>query len=440
MRSSKARTNRETAAEDSAVYRNCLRVGMFSESFHPVQNGVTTSLLTLVSALRARKHHVFVFAPAHQQQQQSEANVLRFPSFVSVFNRDYPLAYPFFPRIALASHFADLRLNVVHTHTPFVLGLTGARLAGQHRLPLVTTFHTLYSRYSHYMPLLPENATQLLIEKYLPWYYNRCSQIICPSVVASRELRKLGVEQPIEVIPSGIPTPSRETVSASARSLARRRIGLEDNTPLLLYAGRLVREKHVDWLLEAFAGVRNAMPEARLALAGCGAEEEDLHARAYALGLNESVLFLGAQPRTELDSLYASADVFCFPSPSETQGLVIGEARAAGTPCVVMDAGGAPETVQHGEDGFRVPCGDIPQYSAAVLRILQQPELAVQMRQNARRNARKFTPDAMLEKVMKVYACALSHPTHQDTFKAPAADDPLLYAVSEAGDFTDSQT
>src|SRR5689334_20557632 len=115
-----------------------LRIGMFSESFHPVQNGVTTSLLTLVAGLRALNHHVYVFAPAHQQQPENEANVLRFPSFVSVFNREYPLAYPFLPRLALASHFDNLKFDVVHTHTPFVLGLTGARLALQRGVPLVT--------------------------------------------------------------------------------------------------------------------------------------------------------------------------------------------------------------------------------------------------------------------------------------------------------------
>src|SRR5689334_22347475 len=102
-----------------------LRIGLFSESFHPVQNGVTTSVLTLIAELRAQKHHVVVFAPENQRLREPETHVLRFPSFVSLFNPEYPLAYPFLPRLTLAPCFHALRLDIVHTHTPFVLGLTG---------------------------------------------------------------------------------------------------------------------------------------------------------------------------------------------------------------------------------------------------------------------------------------------------------------------------
>src|SRR5271165_3451373 len=139
-----------------------LRIGMFSESFHPVQNGVTTSVLTLVAGLRALNHHVCIFAPAHQELRETQVNVLRFPSFVSFLNREYPLAYPFLPRLALETHFDNLKLDVVHTHTPFVLGLTGANLALRRNIPLVTTFHTLYSQYTHYVPILPDTVTQAL--------------------------------------------------------------------------------------------------------------------------------------------------------------------------------------------------------------------------------------------------------------------------------------
>ncbi len=403
---------------------------MFSESFHPVQNGVTTSLLTLVSGLRQLGHHVCVFAPAHHEQPETEAHVLRFPSFVSVFNRGYPLAYPFFPRLALETHFDGLQLHIVHTHTPFVLGLTGGKLALRRGIPLVTTFHTLYSQYSHYVPLLPESVTQSLIEHYLPWYYNRCTEIICPSNVAACALRDLGVHRPIEVIPTGIPLPSRESISAEARRSARAKIGIPPDAPLLIYAGRLAREKNVMWLLEAFARVHQHQPEARLALAGGGAHAEDLQAQAQTLPCADAVLFLGPQPRKSMDALYAAADVFCFPSPSETQGLVIGEARAAGAPCVVVDAGGAPETVREGEDGFRVPVGNSQAFAARILTLLEDPALARQMRINARNNARNYTPERMVQRVLAIYARARREtPVNPDTTPPPLADELELEGV-----------
>src|ERR1051326_8746716 len=230
-----------------------LRVGLFSESFHPVQNGVTTSVLTLVAGLRARHHHVWVFAPANQHQTEKETNVLRFPSFVTSYNREYPLAYPFLPRLALANHFTRLKLNIVHTHTPFVLGLTGANLAIRKGIPLVSTFHTLYSEYSHYVSFLPEALTHSLLEAYLPWYYNRCSVVVCPSHTSASHLKRSGVERPTEIVPTGIPIPPPEATDAQARLCVREKIGVGADAPLLLYAGRLAPEKQITWLLGTFA-------------------------------------------------------------------------------------------------------------------------------------------------------------------------------------------
>jgi 1,2-diacylglycerol 3-alpha-glucosyltransferase len=394
-----------TLADDAQGYidEQTLRVGMFSESFHPVQNGVTTSVLTLVAALRTQNHHVCVFAPAHQELREPTANVLRFPSFVSFLNREYPLAYPFLPRLALETHFDNLRLDVVHTHTPFVLGLTGAKLALRRNIPLVTTFHTLYSQYTHYVPILPDTVAQALLEHYLPWYYNRCAVIICPSAVAVGALREMGVSRPIEVIPTGIPLPPAKDCTLDARRCTRARLGIAPDCPLLLYAGRIAREKNLDLLLEAFARVRASQPTARLAVAGSGPYTDEMQEQAKSMGIDDAMLFLGSQSRRQMDPLYAAADVFCFPSASETQGLVIGEARAAGTPCVVVDAGGAPETVSHDEDGFRVPPDSPAEFAHCVLRVLTEPGLAAHMRLAARHNALAFTPERMVQKVLAVY-------------------------------------
>ena len=403
------------SASARTMQQNGYRIGMFSESFHPVQNGVSTSVLTLIAGLRALNHHICVFAPAHEHQPVSESNVLRFPSFVSAFNREYPVAYPFLPRIALETHFDRLKLDVVHTHTPFVMGLTGGKLAIRRNVPLVSTFHTLYAQYTHYVPLLPDSMTQSLVEHYLPWYYNRCTEIICPSEVAAQTLRGYGVTRPITVIPTGVPLPPREALTETARRQARKRIGVSFHAPLLVYAGRIAREKNIDWLLEVFGKVHSQVPAARLAIVGGGSYLEEAKSAASSFG--DSVLFPGPTPRHQLDELFAACDVFCFPSASETQGLVIGEARAAGAPCVVADAGGAPETVRDGEDGFRVPCGDTAAFAARVVQLLTNPELRATMRANARANALAYTPERMVQNVLGVYERARSH--HHD---APTAD------------------
>jgi glycosyltransferase involved in cell wall biosynthesis len=390
-----------------------------------VQNGVTTSVLTLVDGLRTHGHRVCVFAPAHQDQHEHELNVLRFPSFVSAFNKEYPVAFPFLPRLALATHFNRLKLNVVHTHTPFVLGLTGANMAISRSVPLVSTFHTLYTQYAHYMPLVPDTVTQNVLEHYLPWYYNRCTTIICPSEIAADALRGLGVERPIQIIPTGVPLPPPDRITAAARQATRARLSIAPEAPLLLYAGRLAREKNIGLLLHAFGLVRARLPEARLLLVGGGPAAEELRAEAEALQPDGSITFLGPTPRRDIDVLYAAADVFCFPSPSETQGLVIGEARAAGVPCVVVDAGGAPETVVDGVDGFRVPPGETDAFAMRVLQLLTDTGLREEMRANALRNARKFTPEAMVCRVLAVYADARATDPPRGPRRTPPSDQEL---------------
>src|SRR5205807_2159847 len=154
--------------------------------------------------------------------------------------------------------------------SPFVLGLTGADLAIRRGIPLVSTLHTLYSEYSHYVSFLPEAFTQGLLEAYLPWYYNRCATVICPSSTAAEHLRRTGVDRPIEIVPTGIPIPDPGSIDADACAAVRERLDVCPGVPLLLYAGRLAPEKHIDWLLDAFARIGDLVPEAVLAIAGGG--------------------------------------------------------------------------------------------------------------------------------------------------------------------------
>lgn len=392
---------------DGAAQR-MLRIGLFSESFEPVQNGVTTSILTLIEGLRAQGHRVWTFAPHHQEQPEQELGVLRFPSFVSAWNPGYPVAVPFLPRLALLTNFHRLRLQVVHTHTPFVMGLTGANMAVRRGTPLVSTFHTLYMQYSHYMPLLPDTVTHRLLEHYLPWYYNRCSEVIAPSELAACALKELGVERPISVIPTGIPLPAARMIDDDARAGVRQGLQVGPDDPLLLYVGRLAQEKNISWLLDVFGVIRRSMPAARLALVGAGPYASELQSLACAAHPEGSVLFLGPMARQQLDSIYAAADVFVFPSATETQGLVIGEARAAGLPAVVVNAGGAPETVLHGKDGFRVPEGDVAAFAEHTLMLLRDRALHSKMSARARRTAREYTPERMVERVLEVYRRAIA--------------------------------
>jgi len=228
--------------------------------------------------------------------------------------------------------------------------------------------------------------------------------------MAKSALEAIGVETPINVIPTGIPLPEPSEVDSCARKRVRAEHGWSDQTPILLFAGRLAREKNISWLFEMLAIVLKEVPNTVLAIVGDGPDRQHLEKQAAEFGILESVHFTGAVSKDQMNGIYAASDVFCFPSGSETQGLVIGEARAAGLPTVVVDSGGAPETVEHGLDGYRVPAGNTEEFASRVLSIIRCDSEKNGIRESALRRARQFTPDCMIVRVLDVYDEAISQP------------------------------
>ena len=182
-------------------------------------------------------------------------------------------------------------------------------------------------------------------------YYNGCDRVLVPSEMTRRHLLAHGVRAPITVLPTGIPAPPAGPAPPGGGPPA---LGHPAGRPMLLYVGRLAPEKNLEMLLRAFAQILRACPDAWLVLAGSGMGEAATRQAARRLGISDRTVFTGFLERAQLDPLYAAADVFLFPSKTETQGLAVGEAMACGTPCVVVNAGGAPESVRDGVDGFLV--------------------------------------------------------------------------------------
>jgi len=381
-----------------------MRIGMFSECYEPVRNGVTTSVHTLVTELRRKGHRVILVAPHYASHRDQTPFVLRVPSLQTWLNKDYPIAYPFYPR--LLRQFGELRPNLVHSHNPFFVGLLAARLAHQHSIPLVSTYHTLYNHYGHYVFFLPDAAVQTLLRWWIPDYYNRCAHVIVPSEVARESLLEYGVQVPITVIPTAVPLPDASEIIPEACRAARAQWDIPVDCPLLLYVGRMAVEKNVELVLDAFSDVFRDYPEVRLLLIGGGPHLDALRRYAAELPGADHIIFAGPMAHDELTPVYAAADLFVFGSTTETQGLVMAEARAAGTPCVVARGGGAGETVVDGEDGLLVE-PNREAFASAIKTVLGNADLLRRMSDACRRNATRYTPSAMTEAVLKVYESVL---------------------------------
>jgi len=375
-----------------------MRVAIFSESYEPIINGVSVCVATLRDGLRKRGHEVCVFAPAFRGHKDEDADVYRFPSAHTFFMRDYPFPIPYSPE--LRRKFESLHFDVVHTQTPFLLGIVGARWARRYGVPLVSTNHTLYTQYAHYVPLRPKALTGLGLIRLMKWYYSGCDALVAPSIAVERILRSYGVRTHVEVIRTGVVAAKDRT--AEEILAIRKSHGLEAGDFVLLYVGRIAREKNLSMLLRAFETVSGRHSNARLFLIGGGPALDETKRLATDLGLGYRLRFFGMLSRDEIDPLYASADAFVFPSTTETQGIAICEALSAGLPVVAVNAGGIPENVQHGVDGF-LTIDDPIEFADRISFLITHPQERLRMSDAARSNAGSFSVDRMVEDFESFY-------------------------------------
>lgn len=379
-----------------------MRVALFTNNYLPFCGGVTTSVETLRRGLEARGHEAWVFAPRFAGGPPDGARVVRYPSIPALTYPDFALALPFAPGIA--ARVRRLGFDVFHAHHPFLLGPAARRLARRLGRPLVFTYHTRYDKYAHYVPVrraLVETAAVRLSTAFAA----RADAVIAPSALVRDELRARGVRVPIAVIPTGV---DLAAFSPGDRDAARAALGLPREDPVLLYVGRLDREKSVDRVLLAFDRVAGTVPRARLLLVGHGTEAQRLRRLADRLAAADRVRFVGVQPHAELVPFYRAADLFLFASETETQGLVLAEAAACGLPAVAVDAPGCEEVVRDGQTGLLTK-GDPLALADAAIGLLLDPARRAAMAARAREVAvAEFDVRLQIDRTLAVYAEARS--------------------------------
>ncbi len=323
-----------------------MRIGLFTDAYLPEITGVTTVVRTLRDELVRLGHEAYVYAPRYNQLSDDERNVYRFRSGPVFAYKTARMALPY--NREAAKSFGDL--DVVHSHTPFSLAYVALIAAHRHNLPHVQTYHTYLSHYRHYIPR-PLRPSAKAAEKYSALLCNRCSVVTVPTRSIHDELRRFGVRRPIHVLPFG---PDVRDYEGPAVWEPRAALCIGSDAPVFLYAGRIAPEKNLVFLLDSFVKIHNTLDRAVMVFAGDGPQRAELEEKAVRLGLADSVRFAGFLDRKRLVDLYRTADVFVFASKTETQGLVIVEAMAAGTPAVAVHAMGVRDVVRDGENGFLV--------------------------------------------------------------------------------------
>ena len=377
-----------------------MRVGIFTDSYRPYSSGVVFSIDLFTRDLTEMGHEISIFAPSYPHCEK-ESRIFRFISVPSPTNHDFCVAIPI--SLKLKRAMKKLKPDIIHVHSPFLLGRLGAKYARNLGVPLVFTFHTLYDQYIHYFPFAREVAREMTIRYYRD-FCNNCDLVIAPTSVIADHLVENGVTTAIEAIRTGVDIErfdSRESV------WVQRKYGLPEETRILLFVGRLGQEKNIPFLMEVYARVVDEHPDTRLVLVGAGPEEANLRRRARELGIQEKVIFAGKVGREEIANYYCSSYLFVFTSVTETQGLVLGEAKAAGVPAVAVRAFGVSEMVKDCEDGFLTEYAQADFKSKLEL-LLVDRGLRESMSQAARINSQSLSSRESAEKLIRCYTGLLN--------------------------------
>lgn len=374
-----------------------MRIGFFSDSYTPYISGVVHSIETFSRELRNLGHQVVIFAPKYPSVSR-ETGVFRFPSIPSLTPTGFYIPIPL--AAGFSQFLAENPLDIVHVHSPFVLGRLGAKIARNHRCPLVFTYHTLYDQYTHYVPFARQ-ISQDLTRRLCVNFCNRCDLVITPTGVIGEHIKSMGVKSAVQWLPTGI---DFGEFNQTDKGWLRNTYDIGQDESLLLFVGRITKEKNISFLVKTLQIMRNELgQQAKLVVVGQGPETESLKRYVGELDLSEYVVFTGRLSREEVVRAYGGADVFVFGSVTETQGLVIGEAKAAGLPVVAVDAFGVSEMVVDGEDGYLVP-EDENVFALTTTKILKNSELRQKMSRKALINAKDLSAQSCAKKLVQYYS------------------------------------
>ena len=374
-----------------------MRVLYCSDTYPPQVNGVSVVTELSVHGLMQRGWDCAVVAPRYAGAEPTLGAAPAHTTIASVALPVYPdvrMAAPAYPTVARAIR--RFKPDLVHCQTEFVIGRLGQIAAQRAKTPLVSSYHTDFSKYT---AAYGAGWLRPTVSKYIGRFHRRSLRTYTPSGPAKADLRRLGIDH-VEVWGRGVDV---QTFSPTRRSESlRESYGINDAF-VLLHVGRLAPEKGVERIVEAFRLARDLVPDGarrlRLVLAGGGPSEARVRAAAP-----DGVIILGQLDRRQtLPTLYASADAFVFASLTETLGLVVLEAMASGLPVIAAPAGGVADNLRDGDNGIAYPPADVGAMAHAIARLAVDRDLYARLAAGARRTAERLTWDHELDRLDASY-------------------------------------
>jgi len=328
-----------------------MRIFFVTNNYTPYAGGVINSITASTDSLRAQEHEVFIVTLNFlgQKKHNDPDYVIRIPCPITFMYKKNHMAIPWRPTHTITELVKQYKPDIIHVHHPFLLGVSALRAARKCNIPCVFTYHTMYEHYAHYLPI-PTICTKLLIRSVVTRFCNAVDSIIVPSSTIKQYLLTQQIKTPITIIPSQIRS-FFFTHSVNPNSRANTK------TFDLLIVSRFVPEKNIPFVFDVFKQLPDTFT---LTLVGYGSEYAHMQRLAFdTLHLSQKrIRFIHKPAINELLSYYRNADLFIFPSQTDTQGLVIAESMSQGLPVIALDGPGQRDIIINGINGFIIKNAD----------------------------------------------------------------------------------
>ncbi len=376
-----------------------MKIAMMTNNYKPFVAGVAISVERLAGSLRDLGHQVVVFAPDYEKACQEE-DVVRYKALLKGVAGGFSVPNSFDP--VIEKRFREGHFDVIHVHHPMMIGDTARYLSWKYQVPLVFTYHTRYEQYLHYIGL---SALKGLMPLYLRGCSRACDVVIAPTPLMKEYLGEIGIKSQVRVLPTGL---TKESFSPDRERAALLRQELSGGKKYLFCTvARLAKEKNLEFLLRSMKQFKEICGKNfRLALIGEGPGRKALEKQAAVLGLEDEIVFTGKVPNSEIKNYCRASDVFLFSSLSETQGIVLLESMAVGTPVIAIRATGTCDIVSDGVNGYMTNASET-EFSDKLMDILEKKELEI-LREGARRTARSYSSEQIAREAVLDYALAIA--------------------------------
>ncbi|MDV6316412.1 glycosyltransferase [Idiomarina sp. HP20-50] len=386
--------------------KNPMRVAMFTNNYLPFIGGVPISIERLRNGLVKLKDKVLVVAPRYQKKMEREEHVVRMPSLFS-FGEKSEFRFANIFSGAVRKKVKAFKPDIIHVHHPFWIGSLGVFMARRLKVPVVYTYHTRLEHYAHFV-FLPGSLFRNIIAHFLVRRFaNKCDGVIVPTQSTEEYLRMIGVKRPTFVQPTGIEFDRFQQVAPEQVDTLRQQQSLSDET-VFISVSRLSNEKNIDFMIDAMAQLKEQTDKPfRFLIIGDGHQRHRLQGRIDEMGLQQQVTLVGAVPPDEMAIWYQLGDAFLFASQSETQGMVILEAMAAGLPVVAVRSSGIDDVVEDEHNGYKTPAKQAL-WCKRVKQLLDDAPLRKSLSENALAFARDYSVDKFSCDVRHIYAETLA--------------------------------